>query len=1113
MAYEEEDWDKLPTIEVIGQEDEDEWDKLPTIEVVKQKVLKPEKVGLGYIAKETLKGTVKGAAEVAGTVMTGLPGFIGGFVAQPAYGLYKQWKEGFQDVEKPWQAITKTFEKGKPAAEMFHKGIYQPKDPIAQKTLTKMFYPFAKYDEAVDWVKTHVTSDPATQETIDWLGDLALIYGISAGTSLIKGAFKAKNISGIPALKKVLLESKKVPEKTKATIREIPDTLLRKSEPTEKLKALEAFDKYYDKVDTELAHMGKVPKGEKITNAYRALKRATVDVSGNVKRDLLRDFGKLGKEAVIRHDLVKGATKKSQYYISRVVDEIFYDLKPEQRKLVWKYIQAKRVSEVLGYKPEHKFPSEFSIKKNKWQVERIEKMLPDVAKRAEAYFDIFREKLVEMLDEGLITEEGFKGLSSHDIYQPIQHIMKKIDPHTDYIVGGKKITVTSSGLKPFKEGSTSIMEYNAELLLGDYITRIDAYIMRNRANKAMHSIAEAFPDNGIVKKAKIIRTTKEGKPVFQEAPAGYETITAMIDGKPRKLMMPENIAREWITSDPMLTAQQANLVGLLSGSKILKPMATGLNPEFALTNFPRDIAHIWLTTNEYSPHLPKAAVQMGADLMATIGDAFLRKGRHIDYIAEGGGLDYLTTQGRMRGKWKKGEIGEKIDTLQDFASYAGETSEIWTRLALRERALKRGASPHEATWVARNYLDFGQGGSWAKMFDTGIPYLNAGIQGTRGVFRAFGERPAQTTYKVAQIGTLSTGLYLANYYGNPEAWAAISERDKEANFIIPLGLDFRDKSGNKKHMFIKIAKDQGQRFFCTMFDGLMAKYLGHPVDGQQIWMGLKDAFPIMPTQSLPPTLDAIMGYTLNKDFWSNEEIWKGPATEKFKRMEYIPGFTHPALIEAGKYTGLSPTRLGYMLQQYFTSGNIFSSLTGEGIRAIMGKIPEHYKDRTKEEILLSMPFIRRVAEATNPYEPYEKEVQFTLDKAEMMRYHQSRELDVLLDGYYRKLEETGSRDDTLKNQILGYIKAQPAPEQGRLYDRFYKFGKLFHLPDKRWWLNVISANPEARAYIFFARWKDVDDIEKKKLQQGLSKVPGVFTDRFKSQLLQMMKKVNLRWVK
>lgn len=1102
-----EEWDKLPVIEITGQEEEEDWSKLPIIEVTKPK---EEKYGLGYVLGETLKGTGKGLAEVAGTVTTGLPGFALGFAAQPAYGLYKQWKEGFKDVEKPWEVITKTFEKGKPAAEFFHAGIYQPKDPIAQKTLTTMFYPFAKYDEAIDWVKTHITSDEATQETIDWMGDLALIYGIGAGTSMIKGAFKVKRPPKIAALKKVLLESEKVPIKTKKIIEAIPDKP--PVEPKGKIAALEAFEKYYERVDTELAQMGKVPRGERVKNAYRTLKRITIDTSANIKRDLMKDFGELGKEAAIRHDLIKGATRKSQYHISRIESEIFYNLKPEQRKLIWKYIQAKRVSEVLDYKPKHKFPPEFSAEKNKFLIESIEKKLPDVAERAEAYFDIFREKLVEMLDEGLITEESFKNLSKHAPYEPIKHIFE-IDPHRDYIIGGKKITVPDSGLKTFKKGSESIMEYNAELLLGEYIMRADARIFRNKANKAMYSIAENFPDNGIVRKAKIIRTTKDGKPVFQETPAGHESIMAMIDGKPKKMFMPESMAREWIVSDPMLTAQQANWIGWLSGSRILKPMATGLNPEFALTNFPRDIAHIFIVTNEYSPHLPVFAAQMGADLLATIGDAFMKKRTYFDYIDEGGGLDFLTYQGKLTGL--KGRVGEKISGLQEYASYAGETSEIWSRLALRRRAIKRGAEPYEATWTARNYLDFSQGGSWAKMLDTGIPYLNAGIQGTRGVFRAFADRPAQTTYKVAQIGTLSTGLYLANYYGNPEAWASISERDKEANFIIPLGIDFKDKSGNTKHMFIKIAKDQGQRFFCTLFDGLMAKYLGHPVDGQQIWMSLHDAFPAMPTQSMPPTFDALFGYILNKDFWTKEDIWKGIETKtpKFKRDEYIPGFTHPALIEAGKYTGLSPTRLGYMLQQYFTSGNIFSSLTGEGIRAVMGKLPEHYRDRTKEEILLSMPFIRRVAEATNPYEPYEKKVQETLDREGMRRYHQVKELDILFDDYYRKLEETGMRDDTLKNNILGYIKAQPTPDQGRLYDRFYKFGKLFHLSDKRWWLNVISANPEARASIFFARWKDVDDEEKKKLQQGLSKVPGVFTDRFKSQLLQMMRKVNLKWVK
>jgi hypothetical protein len=554
--------------------------------------------------------------------------------------------------------------------------------------------------------------------------------------------------------------------------------------------------------------------------------------------------------------LVRGAPKRSQYYVSRAISEIFGDLKPEQRKLIWKYIQAKRVSEVLDYKPKHKFPPEFSAEKNKFLIESIEKKLPNVAERAEAYFDIFREKLVEMLDEGLITEEGFKNLSAHAPYEPIKHIFE-VDPHVDYVVGGKKITVPSSGLKAFKKGSESIMEYNAETLLGEYITRIDARIMKNRANKAAYSLAENVPDNGIFKKAKIIRTTKDGKPVFQKPAIGYETITAMIEGKPRKMIMPEAMAKEWVMSDPLLTAQQANIIGWLSGSKILKPMATGLNPEFALTNFPRDIAHIWLVTNEYSPHLPMAAAQMGADLLATIGDAFMRKGSYVDYINEGGGMQFLTHQGRVTGK-----VGGKLGQLQDVLGYLGETSEIWTRIALRRRALKRGASPHEATWQARNYLDFNQGGAVIKAIDAGIPYLNAGVQGTRGVFRAFADRPAQTTWKVAQIGALSTGLYLANKYSNPDCWNSISERDKEANFCITTPLSFTDKSGNKRHLFFKIAKDQGQRFFCTLFDGLMAKYLGDPVDGHQIWMGLQDALPIMPTQNMPPTFDALFGYVL-----------------------------------------------------------------------------------------------------------------------------------------------------------------------------------------------------------------------------------------------------------
>jgi hypothetical protein len=226
----------------------------------------------------------------------------------------------------------------------------------------------------------------------------------------------------------------------------------------------------------------------------------------------------------------------------------------------------------------------------------------------------------------------------------------------------------------------------------------------------------------------------------------------MVNGKRVEMLMPAELAHEWVLSDPMVNSQLTQMVGWLTGANILRPMATGYNPEFAITNLPRDILHSWMTTGEWSSTTPIAAGQMIRDYVAVAGDAFTRTGRYCDYIMEGGGMSFLTHQGRLKQAAKPGGVFESI---QKWFGYAGETSEIWTRLALRERALRNGKPPHEATFIARNYLDFSQGGSFAKAIDSGVPYLNASIQGTRGMFRAGAERPLQTTYKIAQLGGLA----------------------------------------------------------------------------------------------------------------------------------------------------------------------------------------------------------------------------------------------------------------------------------------------------------------------------------------------------------------------
>jgi len=66
----------------------------------------------------------------------------------------------------------------------------------------------------------------------------------------------------------------------------------------------------------------------------------------------------------------------------------------------------------------------------------------------------------------------------------------------------------------------------------------------------------------------------------------------------------------------MIKAELANRIRFASGSAIVRPLATGYNPGFALVNFPRDIFHTFMAASEHSTFVPKFAGQMTKDLAA-----------------------------------------------------------------------------------------------------------------------------------------------------------------------------------------------------------------------------------------------------------------------------------------------------------------------------------------------------------------------------------------------------------------------------------------------------------------------------------------------------------------
>ena len=696
--------------------------------------------------------------------------------------------------------------------------------------------------------------------------------------------------------------------------------------------------------------------------------------------------------------------------------------------------------------------------------------------RADLYFDTMKRQLTDLHDNGLVTDELFNTLVSIGDYSP-RRFIQHIDPDRVYTFGGRLISIPDSGIKRLDRGSTSSMENNARLLLTEVVARTQRRIGRNKANVALRELATAVPENDVVKML--------GE--NEKAPPGFETISVMIEGEQERMAMPQDLARQWVETDPAVNESFANIIGWVSGTKILKPMATGLNPEFALANMPRDIIHVWLTTHEYSPHFPRFFGQIAADFKATSGDAIFRRGAYADYINEGGGMSFLTHQGRITGK-----TSGMFSNIQTVLGYLGETSEVWTRLALRNRALKNNAEPHEATWIARNYLDFSQGGWATKGADHAIPYLNASVQATRGVARAARESPAELTWKFAQLGTLASGLFIANRVINKDALDSVPAREKVNNYIFTTPLTFIDDEGNKRWLYFKVAKDQSQRIVSTVFEAMMAKMMGDEIDVDQVTQAAQDFFPLMPTDSLPPTMSAMMGYYSNKDFWRNEDIWKGPVVQA--REEYT-NYTHPALREIGQLTGLSPERTGQALTEFFTYGNIYTSAVGAGTAKLMEALGEETRERTTMDIVNNVPFLRRVMRSTEPFEPFRKEIEDVRLGDQTDRFIITRDLDKLSEKFYRAKKE-GKEIKGLEQQVRQFIRKQPPDMIENLIRRHVFFGKIFEIPDRRFWLNIRSLSPEARAGVFWTRWMQSDARGKHELQQQAASIPGILSERF-----------------
>jgi len=855
--------------------------------------------------------------------------------------------------------------------------------------------------------------------------------------------------------------------------------------------------------------------------------RAFIDRSGNIRKSMLKTLGDEGYRVMQKAYLSKGSSALAARMLKQLRDEVYGGLSKKEKSVLDNLILAERMIAIAKYKP----PGKFKFPKGLGPTEsvayselfpHIEGISPEraaeIRSRARAYFEWMKKPLKDMLDAGLISEQEYNDLASHR-YRRIK-LVDLYDVRYKAKVGKKKRTIYDSGVEALARGrDTDIYEPSSEIMALEVFNRAYGRILNNEANRALLELARKDPENPFAR-------VKEKK--GDKIPSGWSRIYVFENGERKPLYISPEMSKEWIVSNPEMSYRLSQLIRWLSGSAILRTFATGINWGFALANLPRDVMHAWFAARVfekgkwkpvYSPHAPIYGLQMGRDLITVFRDALLRKGRYDEYIKEGGGMEFLVHQGRLLRRGRR--IESPLDKIQNFFGYLGETSEVLTRLAIRERVIRRRARElgisveearklkdvaREATFAARDYMDFGQGGGVVKAIDNGIPYLGATVQAARGLWRALKDNPFLGMYKIAQFASAVVGLYIAGKAMAPQTMKALQGSiDMENNLCIPLGDDFSfiDSRGQRRYIYIKIPLDPSQKFFKTFFEAATDKWLGNEVDVDRVVDSLKQMSPVSATD-LSPTVSGVLGYITNKDLWLNEDIWRRtekPFSWPQSKEEYIPGETPQVYVDIGKATGLSPERTRYAIEELVTSGTVWSYLLGEGYEKVFGDLPKSEKQKHLAEVLARMPVVRRFIGITNPYSRFARKIKEAEGLSELDRWIQNRGLELRAEGYL--FDGNYSKKD-----VIDYINSfKDINVRSRLLDRFEFMEKTKNLQNRSFWLALKGMTPEAGARVYVDRLKNASEDERKQLGKELDIVTvigGVITPRFRYEVRRLL---------
>ena len=741
--------------------------------------------------------------------------------------------------------------------------------------------------------------------------------------------------------------------------------------------------------------LNKKNKGNIFVRVARKIMSGLFDRQSDIKRGILGLSSRYGRRAYNRLVNKAGASGFASFRFKEAEAKIYKKLNKKELNALDKLIYARRIISVNANRRDtgrkgYVGMDGFSDANAQMEIEKIKNELGqdkfnDLMARADIYFETFEQNLKTLRESGRISEETYNDLKDME-YSPIKSIKYLIPENADSVDVDKeaaRLGISKKDIMALSDMNENEIITDSRWLMMISIEAIERRAAENRLLTAFgDAIENATPEEKVgleeyILDNPIVGSKKDGSPKRKyddtKIPLGYRTVSYFKDGIKTDIIMREDMADQLL--DVKTSNKALETIGKLSGTQILRFMATGGNPLFIIGNTAVDFANIAFFSDVYSKLKVVAAAQLSWDYVKNFLKKAIQKDTlnktYREYVEHGGAMDYMASDGirTLRNKKLSSKVlsvPQKVFLAYGNAmSFLGETSEVAFRLSVYEKTknnlIKKyeqendGKSPKgedledimfEATREARETVDFSQGGKWAKKADAVMPYLNASLQGFRRPFQYASKNPigfatsmVQAMAMAGYAATLSLSALMKALPGDDD-----EEKKKKIKDILERITDHEkamyhiyftgnvDKNG--EYEYIKVKKLPLLSLITGMAEEIAYRHLlgkHYDYDEAKMKKTLELSIPFFPSDSGIPTdilsknplLSGVLTYQFNKDMFTGEKVFREPRDKKIDPT--AEGIYDDKVQEVYKLLapklGLSPKRTKAFVEKIITSEN------------------------------------------------------------------------------------------------------------------------------------------------------------------------------------------------